>query len=122
MRAFGNSPRMAMIASMPPISGICKSIKVTSWGASLWVAQAFGERAASATNCMSGSVPIKSAIPSRRSGWSSTIRTRIDFQRLVHVLPVFRLRLHSGEPVWFALWLIPSIILLPEQASSSCHV
>ena len=30
IRASGNSPRIALIASMPPISGICKSISVTS--------------------------------------------------------------------------------------------
>src|SRR5262249_51767642 len=77
IRAFGNSLRIAMIASMPPISGICRSINVTS-GRCFWnsfIASIPVD--ASAINSMSGSAFTSAAMPLRRSPWSSTVRTRI---------------------------------------------
>ena len=96
MRASGNSPRMAMIASIPPISGICRSIKVTSGRFSLNCASASRPVAASPAISMSASASIKAPIPSRSSGWSSAMRIRIGFSAPL-TFAFFPAWFHSGE-------------------------
>src|SRR5579871_1810633 len=76
--ASGNSPRIAISASRPFISGICKSIRVMSGrcARNCWIASCPFE--ASATKHMSGWVASRAAIPLRNRGWSSTVRIRIE--------------------------------------------
>src|SRR5271167_3106119 len=66
-----------MSASRPFISGICRSISVMSgwYVRNCWIASR--PLHASPTKVMSGWTPIRPAIPSRTSGWSSTMRIRI---------------------------------------------
>src|SRR5271166_791821 len=66
-----------MSASRPFISGICRSISVMSgWHVrNCWIASR--PLHASPTKVMSGWTPTRPAIPSRTSGWSSTMRIRI---------------------------------------------
>src|SRR5208337_3624396 len=75
--ASRNSPRMAVMASRPFISGICRSIIVTSGRCvrNCWIASRPFE--ASATRVISGSSPSRTAMPSLMRTWSSTARTRI---------------------------------------------
>src|SRR5271157_1890290 len=75
--ASGNSFRMAMSASRPFISGICRSISVMSgwYVRNCWIASR--PLHASPIKVMSGWTPTRPAIPSRTSGWSSTMRIRI---------------------------------------------
>jgi hypothetical protein len=68
MRASGNSPRIAMIASRPFISGIWMSISVTSGLCSRNWWTASRPLAASATTAMSGCEPMSVAIPCRTTG------------------------------------------------------
>ena len=77
MRASGNSLRMAIIASMPLMSGSRMSMSVTSGRCSRnsWMASRPVE--AWATISMSGWLLMTAAMPSRRSGWSSTLKTRM---------------------------------------------
>src|SRR5271166_3500929 len=77
IRALGNSLRMAMIASMPLISGICRSMRVMSGWCRRNCSIASRPVAACATNFMSGSISINDAMPWRRSAWSSAARIRI---------------------------------------------
>src|SRR5580700_813008 len=77
IRALGKSLRIAMIHSMPLISGICRSISVMSGRCFLNAAIASCPLDASATNFMSGSALISAAIPLRSRAWSSTVRIRI---------------------------------------------
>src|SRR5262245_39667894 len=77
IRAFGKSPRIAIVASIPLIFGICRSISVTSGRCFLNSVIASAPLDASATNFMSGSALTSAAIPLRRSAWSSTVRIRI---------------------------------------------
>src|SRR5271165_3653901 len=77
MCASGNSLRIALIASMPHIFGICRSISVTSgrWFRNCSTASCPSH--ASATSSMSAWVPSRRAMPSRTTAWSSTARIRI---------------------------------------------
>src|SRR5580704_5865464 len=77
IRALGKSLRIAIMHSMPLISGICKSISVMSGRCFLNSAIASRPLGASATNFMSGSALISAPIPLRSSAWSSTARIRI---------------------------------------------
>src|SRR5215813_9063011 len=83
MRALGNSRRMPTIASMPFKAGIWRSINVTSGRCDRNCSIASHPFEASATNFMSDSALINAAIPSRRRGWSSTVRMRIGFLSLL---------------------------------------
>src|SRR5580704_7548817 len=76
-RAFGNSLRIAIMHSMPLISGICRSISVTSGRCSLNCTIASAPLDASPTIFMSGSASRSAAMPLRRSAWSSTVRIRM---------------------------------------------
>src|SRR5580692_6950176 len=77
IRALGKSLRIAIMHSMPLISGICKSISVMSGRCFLNSAIASRPLGASATNFMSGSALISAPIPLRNRAWSSTVRIRI---------------------------------------------
>src|SRR6266853_2841025 len=66
-----------MIASMPLKPGIWRSINVTSGRCNRNCLIASCPLDASATNFMSSSALTNAAMPSRRRGWSSTLRTRI---------------------------------------------
>src|ERR1700722_9704656 len=77
IRAFGKSLRIAMMHSIPFISGICRSMSVTSGRCFSNPAIASCPLDASATNFMSGSALISAAIPLRSRAWSSTARIRI---------------------------------------------
>src|ERR1700677_575433 len=77
IRALGKSLRIAIMHSMPLISGICRSISVMSGRCFLNSAIASRPLGASATNFMSGSEPISAPIPLRSRAWSSTVRIRI---------------------------------------------
>ena len=79
IRASGNSLRMAMIASMPLISGICRSIRVMSGWCRRNCSIASRPVEACATSSMSGSTSTSAAMPWRRSAWSSAVRIRIVF-------------------------------------------
>ena len=63
MHAFGNSLRMARMASMPLISGICRFIKVMSGRCALNFSTASRPVDASATISRSASRPTREAIP-----------------------------------------------------------
>ena len=77
IRALGYSHRMLLRTSMPLRSGSLRSIKVTSGLCSRkrWIPSL--PFAASATMVMSAWALIIAEIPSRTSGWSSTVRMRI---------------------------------------------
>src|ERR1700730_11315725 len=77
MRASGNSPRIALIASTPLISGICRSISVTSGRCVRNCCTASRPFVASATSLKSACAETNPAIPWRISGWSSTDMIRI---------------------------------------------
>src|SRR5260221_6695287 len=68
---------MAIVASMPLQSGSLRSISVTSGWCSRSRCNASAPLAASATSSMSGWFLMTAAIPSRKSGWSSTLKMRI---------------------------------------------
>src|SRR5260221_1973476 len=68
---------MAIVASMPLQSGSLRSISVTSGWCSRNRCNASAPLAASATSSMSGWFLMTAAIPSRKSGWSSTLKMRI---------------------------------------------
>ena len=89
IRASGNSPRIAMIASIPGMSGICRSIRVTSGRCARNNSTASRPVDASATNCMSDSAPINARMPFRNNAWSSTARTRIGFLSSGHDSTLF---------------------------------
>src|ERR1700675_2452034 len=82
-RASWNSPRMASIASTPLISGICKSISVTSGRHSRNFAMPSRPLEASPTSFISDSGATSVAIPTRIKGWSSTARMRIGARSLL---------------------------------------
>jgi hypothetical protein len=77
IRACGNSLRIASIASMPFISGICRPIRVTSGRYFLYASTASNPFLAWATSSISVCCCSANAIPSRTSGWSSAHKTRI---------------------------------------------
>src|SRR5216684_1755216 len=83
IRASGNSSRIAIIASRPFISGICKSIRVMSGRCARNRSIASRPLEASATKLMSGWVARRAAIPLRNRGWSSTARIRIELGPVV---------------------------------------
>src|SRR6266568_794857 len=82
IRALGKSLRIVMMHSIPLISGICRSMSVTSGRCFLNSAIASCPLDASATNFMSGSALSSAAIPLRSRAWSSTVRIRISLTSL----------------------------------------
>ena len=73
----GRSARMALAACSPSIPGIWTSMKMRSASASLAAATASSPLPASATISMSEAAARAERSPSRVTGWSSTIMTRI---------------------------------------------
>src|SRR5262245_33424231 len=85
------------MASTPLKSGICRSMRVTSGRCDRNCSIASRPLDASATSFMSGSALTSVAIPSRRSGWSSTVRILISLLlAFIGVAPQKQLSSGSG--------------------------
>ena len=87
IRASGNSVRIAAIASMPFMSGRRRSMSVMSGRCWRNRSRPSFPVLASATSSMSRWLLIIAEIPSRRSGWSSTLRMRMGAGALMRLLP-----------------------------------
>src|SRR5262245_2489528 len=98
MRAFMNSLRMAMTASMPFMSGKRTSINVMSGCSCRNDVSASRPSAACPMSSMSDCEPMTAAIPSRINGWSSTLKIRMRTSSLM---------------VWLLLAARPALALNP---------
>src|SRR6266478_5444284 len=121
IRASGNSPRIAMVASRPFISGICKSIRVTSGRCvrNCWIASRPLD--AWPTKLMSDWPATSAAIPSRRRTWSSTARIRIELapnrQLTSHELRAFAHTAQTvvpGGPVFIKMLGVDALSVIPD--------
>src|SRR5215217_3737552 len=76
--------RISRVASIPLMPGIWMSIRITSGCSSLASSIACSPLLASPTTSISGSEPNSPRMPSRKRGWSSAIRTRMESSMLSH--------------------------------------
>jgi hypothetical protein len=76
-RTAGSLSRRVAMAAGPSSSGICRSISTTSGRNARASSTAWVPVAASPTSCMSGWVASIARSPSRTTGWSSAISSRI---------------------------------------------
>src|SRR5262249_10410762 len=86
IRALGNSVRIEIMVSMPLMSGSLRSIRVTSGLFLRKYSIASRPVETWATTFISGCLSITLALPSRTSGWSSTLKTRILFRSFMLTL------------------------------------
>src|SRR3990172_5021907 len=77
----GSSPRIASVAATPSITGISRSIRITSGRSSLALLSACAPSSASPTTSSSESSARNIRKPWRTTLWSSAIRTRIVTER-----------------------------------------
>src|SRR5919112_4239954 len=76
MRAEGNSSTIILVASTPPITGMLRSIRITSGEQRRNISTAAAPLSASPTSSRSGCIASIADNPSRKIGWSSTVMTR----------------------------------------------
>src|SRR3954452_15827345 len=96
MAASGEPARILVMISGPLIPGSRRSMRVMSGRCSVKAAIAAAPSPASATTFMSGSASMVVRRPTRTTGWSSTISTRIFFSAVVGS-GIRTLRLLSGH-------------------------